>query len=98
MGAASNRSSPPKDLYRGTGLGLSIVYGAVQQNQGCIVVDSEPGKDRYSWSTSRCSEQSLRKQAVQDTGIAGRGVNASKYWFALNRELFFNRSSVNIRT
>ena len=33
-----------KDSGKGSGLGLSTVYGVVTQNNGCVLVETEPGK------------------------------------------------------
>jgi signal transduction histidine kinase/CheY-like chemotaxis protein len=33
-----------KEVGKGTGLGLSMVYGMVQQNGGCVEVESRPGQ------------------------------------------------------
>ena len=33
-----------KEMGKGTGLGLPMVYGIVQQNRGCVEVESQPGQ------------------------------------------------------
>jgi len=36
-----------KEVGKGTGLGLDIAYRIIQQHNGTIVVDSQPGSTRF---------------------------------------------------
>ena len=51
--------------YSGTGLGLAISKAIIEQHNGIIGVDSEPGKGSTFWFELQCSDQNneLRKSA-----------------------------------
>ncbi|MGH7198706.1 MAG: ATP-binding protein [Candidatus Omnitrophota bacterium] len=55
-----------KEKGRGTGLGLATCYGIVQQSQGCIEAESEPGKGATFRISLPKAEGPLSKLARED--------------------------------
>jgi len=64
-----------KPKGKGTGLGLSTVYGIVQQNQGVILVSSEPGAGAtFSIYLPRVGENEIGVSKPRRLAADGRGT------------------------
>ena len=62
-----------KAMGKGTGLGLAMVYGIIQQNQGFILVESEPGRGTtFQIHLARHAGTSVQPIQEEVTPLRGR--------------------------
>ncbi len=51
-----------KEVGKGSGLGLSQVYGMVQQSNGTLEIDSQPGQCRHRRASLLCRARRQRRR------------------------------------